>query len=107
MATKVKDNFDEVDRLVNVAGSSSNAISWKMTKTDFMRVVEDSLLTTFLCSNTFIPDMREKKFGRIINIESIIGSTRMPSASHYAAAKAGDSDGRLFLKCQCSCGSLE
>ena len=60
-----------------------------MTKDDFMRVVEDSLLTTFLCSKTFIPDMRESKYGRIINFSSIVGSTGMPGASHYAAAKAG------------------
>lgn len=89
MANTIKDNFGGVDRLVNVAGSSSNAMSWKMSKNDFMRVIEDSLLTTFLCSKAFIPDMREKKFGRIINFSSIVGSTGMPGASHYAAAKAG------------------
>ena len=89
MANTIKDQFGGVDRLVNVAGSSSNAMSWKMSKNDFMRVIEDSLLTTFLCSKIFIPDMREKKFGRIINFSSIVGSTGMPGASHYAAAKAG------------------
>ena len=89
MAKTIKDNFGGVNRLVNVAGSSSNAMSWKMSKDDFMKVVEDSLLTTFLCSKTFIPDMRENKFGRIINFSSIVGSTGMPGASHYAAAKAG------------------
>lgn len=89
MAKTIKDNLGGVNRLVNVAGSSSNAMSWKMSKEDFMRVVEDSLLTTFLCSKTFIPDMRENKFGRIINFSSIVGSTGMPGASHYAAAKAG------------------
>ena len=89
MAQQIKNNNFTVDRLVNVAGSSSNAMSWKMSKEEFMRIVEDSMLTTFLCSKTFIPDMRENKFGRIINFSSIVGSTGMPGASHYAAAKAG------------------
>lgn len=89
MANKITENFGGVSRLVNVAGSSSNAMSWKMSKEDFMRVVEDSLLTTFLCCKTFVPDMRENKFGRIVNFSSIVGSSGMPGASHYAAAKAG------------------
>ena len=89
MANVLKEKFGGVDRLVNVAGSSSNAMSWKMSRNDFMRVIEDSLLTSFLCSKAFIPDMREKKFGRIINFSSIVGFSGMPGASHYAAAKAG------------------
>jgi 3-oxoacyl-[acyl-carrier protein] reductase len=89
MALTIKNNGQSIDRLVNVAGSSSNAMSWKMSKNDFMRVIEDSLLTSFLCSKVFIPDMREKKYGRIINFSSIVGFSGMPGASHYAAAKAG------------------
>lgn len=78
-----------VDRLINVAGSSSNAMSWKMSKSDFMTVIENNLLTAFLCSKIFIPDMREKQFGRIINFSSVVGFSGMPGASHYSAAKAG------------------
>jgi 3-oxoacyl-[acyl-carrier protein] reductase len=89
MANTIKEKSGHINRLVNVAGSSSNAMSWKMTKVDFMKVIEDSLLTTFLCSKAFIPDMRESKFGRIINFSSIVGFSGMPGASHYAAAKAG------------------
>ena len=89
MAKAIKENFGGVDRLLNIAGSSSNAMSWKMSRNDFMKVVEDNLLTSFLCSKVFIPDMRENKFGRIINFSSIVGFTGIPGASHYSAAKAG------------------
>jgi len=89
MANTIKEQFGIVDRLINIAGSSSNSMSWKMSKSDFMRVIEDNLLSSFLCSKIFIPDMRENKFGRIVNFSSVVGFTGMPGASHYAAAKAG------------------
>lgn len=85
----VKARFDRVGALLNVAGSSSNGMSWKLDREQFMQVIEDSLLTTFLCCKEFIPSMREAGFGRIVNFSSIVGATGMAGASHYAAAKAG------------------
>lgn len=78
-----------VGRLVNVAGSSSNAMSWKISRSEFSRVIDDSLLTTFLCCKHAIPAMREARYGRIVNISSIVGFTGVVGAAHYAAAKAG------------------
>lgn len=89
MASTIKSRFGLVDRIVNIAGSSTNSMSWKMSKNDFMSVVEDNLLTAFLCSKVFIPEMRKSKFGRIVNFSSVVGFTGMPGASHYSAAKAG------------------
>jgi 3-oxoacyl-[acyl-carrier protein] reductase len=89
MAAKIKSNFTFVEKVVNVAGSSSNCMSWKMSKSDFMRIIEDNLLSSFLCSKAFIPEMRENKRGRIINFSSIVGFTGVAGASHYCAAKAG------------------
>lgn len=89
MGNTIKEKFGGVSRLVNVAGSSNNAMSWKMSKNEFMKVIDDNLLSSFLCSKVFIPEMRERKFGRIINFSSIVGFTGMPGASHYCAAKAG------------------
>jgi len=82
-------SFGSVNRLVNVAGSSTNAMSWKLSRDDFSRVIEDSLLTTFLCCKHLIPSMREARSGRIVNISSIVGFSGIAGASHYAAAKAG------------------
>ena len=89
MADAIHNRFGNVGRLINVAGSSTNAMSWKMTKEDFVSVMQNNLLTAFLCSKTFIPEMRENKFGRIVNFSSIVGFTGMAGASHYASAKAG------------------
>ena len=75
--------------LVNVAGGSSNALSWKMSRAEFQQVIDTNLLTTFLCSRAFIPEMREQGRGRIVNIASVVGFTGVAGAAHYCAAKAG------------------
>jgi len=77
-----------VSTIINVAGSSKNGMSWKITKNDFISVIHDNVLSAFLCSKEFIPDMREKNFGRIINFSSIVGHTGIAGASSYCAAKA-------------------
>jgi 3-oxoacyl-[acyl-carrier protein] reductase len=89
MFDSVRVSVAPVGRLVNVAGSSTNAMSWKMSRSDFSRVIDDSLLTTFLCCKHAIPWMREARYGRIVNISSIVGFTGVAGAAHYAAAKAG------------------
>ena len=89
MAAHVLSEFGGARHLINVAGSSSNAMSWKMSKSDFVRVLNDSLVTTFLCCKAFVPGMRAEGDGRIVNFSSIVGSTGVAGAAHYAAAKAG------------------
>lgn len=77
-----------VTRLVNVAGSSSNAMCWKLETAEFRRIVDDNLLSTFHCTKTFVPPMREIGFGRIVNFSSIVGASGIAGAAHYCAAKA-------------------
>lgn len=89
IAIDLKDRFGGVDRLVNVAGSSSNSMSWKLPAAEFIRILNDNLVTSFICCKAFIPGMRESGFGRIVNFSSIVGFTGMPGTAHYAAAKAG------------------
>ena len=89
MADRIGNDHAPVTRLVNVAGSSSNSMSWKLSKEDFMRVLENNLLTTFLSCKAFVPAMRENRFGRIVNFSSIVAFTGIAGAAHYAAAKSG------------------
>lgn len=86
---EVEAELGEVYGLVNLAGGSSNALSWKMTAIDFMSIIQQNLLSTFLCSREFIPTMRVNQSGRIINITSIVANTGAAGAAHYSAAKAG------------------
>jgi 3-oxoacyl-[acyl-carrier protein] reductase len=81
--------FGNIYGLINVAGASTNKMSWKMSKDDFNDVLNSNLLSAFLCSKEFIPQMREQNFGRIINFSSIVAFTGTVGSSHYCAAKAG------------------
>ncbi|MCU1488989.1 MAG: 3-oxoacyl-(acyl-carrier-protein) reductase [Acidimicrobiaceae bacterium] len=75
--------------LINLAGSSSNAMSWKLSLDEFERVIASNLTTTFLVCREFIPAMRDADGGRIINTSSVVAFTGVPGTSHYCAAKAG------------------
>lgn len=81
--------FGSIWGLINLAGTTTNSMSWKLPKEDFMKVIKANLLTTFLCTKEFIPDFRERAGGRIINCSSVVAFSGVIGASHYAAAKAG------------------
>ena len=89
MAQAVKDRMGPVWGIVNIAGDSSNSISWKMSTLEFNRILEANLLSTFLVTREFLPGMRDNNGGRVINISSVIAHTGIVGASHYCAAKAG------------------
>lgn len=89
MKKNIEDKVGIVTCLLNVAGSSSNGMSWKQSVDQFTKTINDSLLTSFICSKTFVPTMRENNWGRIINFSSVVGFTGVAGASSYCAAKAG------------------
>ncbi|CAD7811170.1 3-oxoacyl-[acyl-carrier-protein] reductase FabG [Chryseobacterium aquaeductus] len=84
-----KRKFGNSYALINVAGASTNSMSWKMTKDSFTNVLNANLLSAFLCSKEFIPEMRSQSFGRIINFSSVVAFTGTVGSAHYCAAKAG------------------
>ncbi len=89
LAEKVGARFGPVWGLINLAGSTSNGMSWKLSLDEFETVLSNSLTTTFLSCREFIPAMREAGGGRIVNISSVVAFSGVAGASHYCAAKAG------------------
>ena len=94
--TQVKDlrmqaneRFGSIWGLINLAGRSTNSISWKLPKEEFLQIISDNLLTTFLCTREFTPDFRARESGRIINVTSVLAFSGIVGAAHYSAAKAG------------------
>lgn len=85
----VRERFGPVYGLVNLVGGSSNRMSWKMTRQEFQQILDLNLTTTFLACREFIPEMRDRACGRIVNISSVVAHTGVAGASHYCAAKAG------------------
>lgn len=74
--------------VINLAGGSTNKMSWKLSSAEFRQVLDQNLLTTFLSCREFVPAMRERGGGRIINISSVVAYAGAVGASHYCAAKA-------------------
>ncbi len=89
MRSEIEKKFSGVYAVVNVAGGSTNALSWKLTKQEFQSVIDQNLLSAFLCSKEFIPTMRSAASGRIITCSSVTAFSGAVGTAHYSAAKAG------------------
>ena len=86
---KVEETLGPVDVLVNNAGITRDAMLHKMTKDMWDEVIRVDLTSAFNLSHAVINGMRDRKFGRIINISSINGQKGQMGQTNYSAAKAG------------------
>ncbi len=89
MATKAVERFGKIDILVNNAGYYEDAAVWKMDEAVWEKVLGVNLKGTFLCKKAVSPSMRERNYGRILNISSVVGQIGIFGTSNYTAAKAG------------------
>ena len=91
MIRMILDRWSKIDILVNNAGISGAGTSFfEITGDAWDHMLKVNLKSVFLCSRAVLPQMVEKKYGRIINIASIAGVTSLASSNaHYAAAKGG------------------
>jgi 3-oxoacyl-[acyl-carrier protein] reductase len=78
-----------VDILVNNAAIYLDSVVWKMTEDTWDKVLDVNLKGVFNCTKAVIPYMRERGWGRIINITSVVGQTGGFGVSNYGASKAG------------------
>lgn len=86
---QVQSKLGSVDILVNNAGITKDSMFHKMSLEDWHDVLETNLTSCFLLSRMVIDGMRERQFGRIINISSINGQKGQLGQTNYSAAKAG------------------
>jgi len=75
--------------LVNNAGITRDNLAMRLKDDDWHAVIETNLSSVFRLSRAVIRPMMKARWGRIINITSVIGSSGNPGQSNYAAAKAG------------------
>ena len=88
MRKQVLKEFGGVQVLVNNAGVHHHLKSWEIDEAEWRRVLGVNIGGVFLCSRMFSPEMRENKWGRIINISSIIAFTGTDHEAHYGASKS-------------------
>jgi len=88
MRKLVLERFSGVDILVNNAGVHHHLKSWEIDDDEWKRVLDVNLNGVFLCSRAFSREMRAKRWGRIINISSIIAFIGTDHEAHYGASKA-------------------
>jgi len=78
-----------LDILINNAGTNVDNLSLRMKDEEWKRVIDINLTSTFLLSKSAIRKMLKNKFGRIVNIASVVGHTGNVGQSNYSASKAG------------------
>ena len=85
----VHDKLEGLDILVNNAGITLDNLSIRLTEADWKKVLDINLTSTFLMCKSAVKKMLKKKYGKIINITSIVGHTGNLGQANYAASKAG------------------
>ena len=75
--------------LVNNAGVTADNLSMRLSDEDWDRVLETNLSAAFRLTKRAVGPMMRARFGRIVNIASVVGMRANPGQSNYAAAKAG------------------
>ena len=78
-----------LDILVNNAGVNVDNLSLRMKDEEWKKVIDVNLTSTFLLSKYSIKNMLKNKFGRVVNITSIVGHTGNIGQSNYSASKSG------------------
>ena len=89
MIDQVKEHFGKIDILVNNAGITKDKLMIGMSEADFMDVINTNLKGSFLCMQMVSKLMIKQRYGRIINLSSVVGLHGNAGQVNYAASKAG------------------
>jgi 3-oxoacyl-[acyl-carrier protein] reductase len=89
MVSVTMDAFGRIDHLVNNAGITRDGLLMKMDDAAWKAVIDVNLNGTYLCSRMVIRPMIKQRYGRIVNISSVVGAMGNVGQTNYAASKAG------------------
>ena len=85
----IEETYGDIDILVNNAGITKDTLLMKMKEEDWNEVIDTNLKSVFKLSQSVIRKMLKKKYGRIINISSVVGHSGNAGQTNYTASKAG------------------
>lgn len=86
---KITETYERIDILVNNAGITRDGLMARMKDDDWDRVLDTNLKGAFVCSKAAMRTMMKNRWGRIINVTSVVGFVGNAGQVNYAAAKAG------------------
>jgi 3-oxoacyl-[acyl-carrier protein] reductase len=86
---QVRERFGPVLVLVNNAGIREDGLAIRMSAEDWEKVVDVNLNGAFHCTRPALDDMLKARWGRIVNVSSVVAERGNPGQANYAAAKAG------------------
>jgi 3-oxoacyl-[acyl-carrier protein] reductase len=89
LVNQVIKKYGKIDVLVNNAGITKDMLLMRMKKEDFEQVIDVNLVGTFNVTKNVISHMLKARFGRIINISSVVGISGNAGQTNYSASKAG------------------
>jgi 3-oxoacyl-[acyl-carrier protein] reductase len=89
LAKEAEAVMGKIDILVNNAGITRDNISMRMKDEEWEKVLQVNLTGTFRLTRAAMRGMMRRRFGRVVNITSVVGVTGNPGQANYAAAKAG------------------
>ena len=86
---KAIESFNNIDILVNNAGITSDNLLLRMDENDWDKVMDVNLKGVFNCTKAVIRKMMKQRYGKIINLSSVVGISGNAGQSNYSASKAG------------------
>lgn len=89
MTKEIIEHFEQIDVLVNNAGITKDKLIQRMKEEEFTDVINVNLVGTFNITKNVIKYMTKKRYGKIINLSSVVGISGNAGQSNYAASKAG------------------
>jgi len=87
--TEIKNQFGEIDILINNAGITRDNLLMRMKDDEWFDIIQTNLTSVFRLSKAVLRSMMKKRYGRIVTIGSVVGSMGNAGQTNYAAAKAG------------------
>jgi 3-oxoacyl-[acyl-carrier protein] reductase len=87
--SRASKEFGRIDILVNNAGVTRDGLAMRMKRDDWDLVLQTNLSGSFFCIQQVIPAMIRERWGRIVNITSVVGEAGNPGQANYVASKAG------------------
>lgn len=88
MITATEEALGPIEILINNAGIISDSLLMRMRDEDFERVVDTNLKGTYYCTRLTVPGMIKQRWGRIVNVSSVVGIRGNAGQTNYSASKA-------------------